>query len=70
MFDVLICLPMVILLYYDFLVQCNKYFSLMYSFFLGKPVALQGISLTLLIDGTGIGYEIFISPTLLANIRI
>ncbi|MBP6981776.1 Holliday junction branch migration protein RuvA [Candidatus Gracilibacteria bacterium] len=42
----------------------------MYSFFLGKPVALQGIALTLLIDGTGIGYEIFISPILIANIRI
>lgn len=42
----------------------------MYSFFLGKPVALQWIALTLLIDGTGLGYEIFISPILLANIRI
>lgn len=45
-------------------------FSFMYSFFVGKPVALQGTSLAFLIDGTGLGYEIFISPSLLANIRI
>lgn len=37
-----------ILLLFDTMQQIS--FSFMYSFFVGKPVALQGISLTFLID--------------------
>ena len=42
----------------------------MFSFISGKILSIDGIQITTLVDGTGLGLEIFASPLLLANIRI
>ncbi len=42
----------------------------MFSYIFWKVVSIDGIQITSLVDGTGLGLEIFVSPLLLANIRI
>ncbi len=42
----------------------------MFSFISGKILSIDAIQITTLVDGTGLGLEIFASPLLLANIRI
>ena len=42
----------------------------MFSFIFWKILTLDGIQMTCLVEGTGLGLEIFASPMLIANIRI
>jgi holliday junction DNA helicase RuvA len=42
----------------------------MFSFIHWKILSLDGIQTTILVDGTGLGLELFASPPLLANLRI
>ncbi len=42
----------------------------MFSYIHGKILSIEGIQITCLVDGTGLGLEIFVSPILIANIRI
>ncbi len=42
----------------------------MFSYIYGKILSLDNIQITCLVDGTGLGLEIFASPLLIANIRI
>lgn len=42
----------------------------MFSYIHGKILSIDGIQVTCLIDGIGLGLEIFVSPILVANIRI
>ncbi len=42
----------------------------MFSYIHWKILSIDGIQVTCLVDGTGLGLEIFVSPILIANIRI
>lgn len=42
----------------------------MFSFISWKILSIDGIQVTCLVEGTGLGLEIFVSPILIANIRI
>lgn len=42
----------------------------MFSFISWRILSIDGIQITCLVDGTGLGLEIFASPHLIANIRI
>lgn len=42
----------------------------MFSYIYWKILSIEGIQMTCLVDGTGLGLEVFVSPILIANIRI
>ena len=42
----------------------------MYAFIHGKILSIDSIQIICLVEGTGLGLEIFVSPLLIANIRI
>jgi Holliday junction DNA helicase RuvA len=48
--------------------QAYSFFS-MFSYISGTILSMDGIQVTCLVEGTGLGLEIFISPLILANIR-
>ena len=45
-------------------------YPFMFSYIYWKILSIEGIQISCLVDGTGLGFEIFISPILIANIRI
>ena len=44
--------------------------EIMYAFIHGKILSIDAIQIICLVEGTGLGLEIFVSPLLIANIRI
>ncbi len=50
--------------------QIYKTTDIMFAFISGKILSIDGIQITCLVDGTGLGLELYVSPLLLASIRI
>lgn len=58
------------LLSYEMELWGSEVIYIMFSFLSGKILSIDGIQISVLVDGTWLGLELFASPLLLANIRI